>query len=76
MSSIYYVVESKILKIHSKIFFHIFTSEDIDHVIISRQLFCVFKMAMFVRGANQFSHLFKEKTTCLCRKNGIGTRKQ
>ena len=25
-------------------------------------------MAMFVRGANQFSPLFKEKTTCLCRK--------
>ena len=25
-------------------------------------------MAMFVRAANQFSPLFKEKTTCLCRK--------
>ena len=34
----YYIVESKILKIYSKIFnFHIFTNEDIDHVIISRQ---------------------------------------
>ena len=47
--------------------FDIITSEDIDHEII------VFKMAMFVRAANQFSPLlfsplFKEKTTCLCRK--------
>ena len=40
-SLVYYIVESKILKIHRKIFSIsspvIFTSEDIDHVIISRQ---------------------------------------
>ena len=49
-------------KIHRKLdIFHIFTSEDIDHVIISRQKFCIFKMAMFLRAASQFSPLFKEK---------------
>ena len=40
-----------------------YISEDIDHVIISRQKFCVFRMTMFIRAANQFSPLLKETTT-------------
>ena len=33
-------------------------------------------MAMFVKATNQFSPLFKEKTTGLCRKNRNATSKQ
>ena len=38
----YYIANSEILK-NTK--FHIFASEDIDHVIISRQLHCVYKLS-------------------------------
>ena len=46
------------LKIHGEIFSISSLREDIDHVIIFRQIFCVFKMAMFARVANQFSRKF------------------
>ena len=75
--SFYYImVESEISKnTQWDIIFRFFTSEDIDHVIISRQK-CVFKMATFVwRAANQFLSLFNEKQHVSYQENENTTRK-
>ena len=45
----YYIVESEILKNTQLDIFHIFTSEDIDHVTFSNLLLCV-KFTIFCLG--------------------------
>ena len=66
---LYYIIDSKILKIHNEIF-HIFTTVQIWTAIFYANNF-VFKMARFVKAANQFSPLLKEKIKFLCPKMEI-----
>jgi hypothetical protein len=58
----------------SEIFAIIFT-EDIDHVIISRQKFQNGDVQGPLSAANQFLSLFNGKTTCFCREDENTTRK-
>ena len=57
----YFIVDSEIPKNTHRDIFHIFTSEDIDHVIIFRQKICFQYGDVWPRAANPFLSLFKEK---------------